>query len=130
MGMKKQVFLSFSAEDLLQVRGLRLLKDNPNLELDFYDESIREVIDSKDADYIKRVIREKIRRSSVTVCLIGETTYKSKWVDWELETSDQEGNKIIVMALKGIDSAVLPKFAKENDMTFYEWNPELFAKLI
>ena len=89
MRVKKRVFLSFAAEDLPQVRGLRLLKDNPNFELDFYDESIREAIDSRNADYIKRVLRERIRRCSVTVCLIDNTTHQSKWVEWELETGEQ-----------------------------------------
>ena len=126
----KRVFLSFVEEDLSQVRGLRLLKDNPNFELDFFDESIREPIDSRNADYIKRVIREKIQRCSVTVCLIGKHTYKSKWVEWELETSEQEGNKIIVMALKGISEAILPTFVRERNLTFHGWNPESLASLI
>lgn len=44
---KKRVFLSFASEDLDHVRGLRLLKDNPDFELEFYDESIKEPIDRK-----------------------------------------------------------------------------------
>ena len=130
MRVKKRVFLSFAAEDLPQVRGLRLLKDNPNFELDFYDESVREPVDSRNADYIKRVIRDRIRRCSVTACLIGETTHQSKWVEWELETSDEERNKIIVMALKGIDRAVLPQFVKDRGLTFHAWDPEYLARLI
>ena len=130
MRVKKRVFLSFAAEVLLQVRGLRLLKDNPNFELDFYDESVRDPIDSRNADYIKSVIPEKIRRCSVTVCLISKTTVKSKWVEWELQTSEQERNKIIVMALKGINEAILPQFAKECRLTFHAWDPEHLARLI
>ncbi len=130
MGTKKRVFLSFAAEDLPQVRGLRLLKDNPNFELDFYDESIREPIDSRNADYVKRVIRGRIRRCSITVCLISKTTYKSKWVEWELQRSEQECNKIVVMALKGINEATLPQFVKERRIPFHAWDPERLARLI
>ena len=85
--VKKRVFLSFVEEDRMQVQGLRLLKDNPDYALEFYDESVRVAVDSSDADYVKRVIREKIRRCSVTVCLIGITTHKKRWVDWELRMS-------------------------------------------
>ncbi|MBW6396179.1 TIR domain-containing protein [Thermus sp. SYSU G05001] len=99
---KKRVFLSFLAEDADHIRGLRLLKDNPNYELDFYDESVREPINSERAEYIKQKIREKISRASVTVCLISEKTYTSEWVNWELEESHKKGNKIIAMALKGV----------------------------
>lgn len=131
---KKRVFLSFTSEDLDHVRGLRLLKDNPNFDLEFYDESIKEPIESHDAEYIKRVIRDQIRRSSVVVCLISETTHNSGWVNWELDTSEEEEKGIIAMAIKDVHEAVLPKFIKEKveekSMTFWEWDPEHLAKLI
>lgn len=127
---KKRVFLSFASEDLDHVRGLRLLKDNPDFELEFYDESIKESIDSHNADYIKRVIREQIKRASVTVCLISETTHQSRWVDWELVTSDEEEKTIIAMAIKGVENAILPKFIKEKNLDFWSWDPEYLAKLI
>ena len=114
---KKRVFLSFASEDLDHVRGLRLLKDNPDFDLEFYDESIKEPIDSRNADYIKRVIGEQISRASVTVCLISETTHQSKWVDWELEKSDEEGKTIIAMAIKGVERAILPKLIKEKNFS-------------
>lgn len=76
--IKKRVFLSFQAEDKEQVAGLRLLASNPGFDLEFYDESVRAPVDSERAEYIKRLIREKIARTSVTVCLIGEMTYTSR----------------------------------------------------
>lgn len=127
---KKRVFLSFASEDLDHVRGLRLLKDNPNFDLEFYDLSIKEAVDSQRADYIKQVIRDKIKRSSVTVCLISETTHQSSWVDWELKTSQLHENKVIAMALKGVERAILPKFIKDNDITFWTWDPEYLGELI
>lgn len=127
---KKRVFLSFAAEDRDRVQGLRLLAANPNYDLEFYDESVRSPIDSRDADYIKRVIRQKISRTTVTVCLITEITHKSRWVDWELEESYKKGNKIIAMALKGVERAVLPKLIRELGITFHAWNPELLNRLI
>jgi len=126
----KRVFLSFDYDNVQQVRGLKLLSKNPDYELEFYDESLDIAIDSEDADYIKRKIGERILRSSITVCLIGENTYKSKWVNWELEKSDESGNKIIAMALKGINSAVLPKLIKDKELTFYGWDPDKLRTLI
>jgi hypothetical protein len=126
----KRVFFSFAAEDVQQVRGLRLLAANPNYELDFYDESVRVPFDSENADYIKRKIREKINRASVTVCLISEETHKSGWVDWELEESDKKGNTIIAMALKGVTQAVLPKLVKQKGLAFHAWDPEALNRLI
>lgn len=127
---KKRVFLSFIAEDRQRVEGLRLLAANPDYDLEFYDESVRAPIDSADAEYVKRRIREKINRTSVTVCLISEQTHTSRWVDWELEQSHKKGNKIIAMALKGVQRAVLPKLIKELRLTFHAWDPKLLRELI
>jgi hypothetical protein len=130
MAGKKRVFLSFLAEDRQRVEGLRLLAANPDYDLEFYDESVRAAIDSRDAEYIKRQIREKINRTSVTVCLISENTHTSKWVDWELEESNRKGNVIIAMALKGVERAVLPKLIKEKNLAFHAWDPAQLSKLI
>ena len=83
----KRVFLSFRAEDKQQVNGLRLLAANDKFEIEFYDESVRSPYDSNDPAYIRRKIREKINRTSVTVCMISEHTHTSQWVTWELEES-------------------------------------------
>jgi len=88
---KKRVFLSFIAEDRDRVQGLRLLAANPNYDLEFYDESVRAPIDSANAEYIKGVIREKINRTTVTVCLISEKTHTSKWVRLGARGELQEG---------------------------------------
>lgn len=127
---KKRVFLSFRAEDKDQVAGLRLLASNPNYDLDFYDESVRVAIDSYQADYIKKVIRDKISRTSVTVCLIGTMTSSSSWVDWELQESEKKQNVIIAMALKGVDRAILPKLIADKGLTFYAWDPAFLGRLI
>ena len=126
----KRVFLSFTSENLEQVPGFRLLAKNPNYDLDLYDESIKIAINSTNADYIKRVISEKITRASVTLCLIGRSTHESKWIDWELEKSKESGNKIIAMGLKEIDRAVLPKLIKESGVSFHHWNPSNLSNIL
>jgi hypothetical protein len=127
---KKRVFLSFRAEDRLQIQGLRLLAANPDYDLDFYDESVRSAIDSHDADYVKKVIREKIARTSVTVCMIGALTYTSPWVDWELLESAKKDNKMIAMGLKSVTSAQLPDYFRLRDNWFWFWNPAKLKELI
>ncbi|MEJ5170486.1 MAG: TIR domain-containing protein [Fimbriimonadales bacterium] len=126
----KRVFLSFIAEDKDHANGVRLLASNPNNALEFYDESVSVPYNSTEAHYIKSRIRDKIRRSSVTVCLISENTHRSEWVDWELDESDSLGNTIIAMAVKGVERAVLPKLIKRKGLTFYPWDTNNLAKLI
>jgi hypothetical protein len=120
--MASRVFISFKAEDKPQVDGLRLLAKNPNYELEFYDESVRVAIDSTNAPYIKRIIREKIQRSGVVLCLVSSDTHTSGWVSWELETSIELERPIVAMAVKGLEQATLPAPIR-NRVHFYEWNP-------
>src|SRR5260370_26727468 len=97
---KRRIYLSFHVEDLAQVRGFRLMSRAPNLEIDFYDGSLREVINSTRGSYIKQQIRSIIQRTSVVVCLIGNGTAGREWVDWELRTAFELGKGICGIRLK------------------------------
>jgi len=83
---RRRVYLSFHAEDLPQVRGFRLMAQAPNLDIEFYDGSLRDIINSENGSYVKRQIRAIIQRASVIVCLIGNGTAWRDWVEWELQT--------------------------------------------
>ena len=97
---QRRLFLSFHAEDRLQVNGFRLMAYSPNSPIDFYDGSVRTAINSLQSTYIRSVIREKIRKCSVVVCLIGNGTAWREWVDWELETALELGKGVCGIRLK------------------------------
>src|SRR5262249_46500993 len=97
---KRRPFFSFHAEDMPQVRGFRLMAHNPNLEIDFYDGSLQESVNSARSTYIKQCIFPKIRRSEVLVCLIGNGTAWREWVDWEIQTAIDLGKGICGIRLK------------------------------
>jgi len=120
--MAKRVFISFKAEDRKRVDGLRLLAKNPNYDLDLYDESVRSPINSTNAPYIKSVIKEKIQRSGVVLCLINTGTHKSEWVCWELETAIKLNKPIVAMAVKDLAKASLPHPIR-NKTKFFAWSP-------
>ena len=127
----KRVFISFRAEDRPKIIGLRLLAANPDFNIEFYDESVRVAIDSTNAVYIRRKIREKINRTSVTVCMVSEQTHTSTWVNWELEESLDKGNAIICMGFKdGPQKLVLPEVAKRLKLQWWLWDYRKLAELI
>src|SRR5208337_604113 len=76
---KQNVFISFVSEDLGEVNLLRGQAINEDSHLEFNDWSLQEPFDSKNAEYIKRGIRERIRQSSVTLVYLSEHTAASKW---------------------------------------------------
>jgi hypothetical protein len=97
---KRRLFLSFHAEDRDQVAGFRLMPWNPNLQLDFYDGSLEKPVESDSEAYVRSVIREKIRRCSVLICLIGNGTAWRDWVEWEIQTAKGLGKGLCGVRLK------------------------------
>ena len=127
----KRVFISFRHEDRPQVNGLRLLAANQNFDIEFYDEFVVTAINSTNAAYIRSRIREKINRTSVTVCMVSALTYTSQWVDWELEESIEKGSAIICMGLpNGPETIRLPEPAKRLMLPWYRWDHNHLARLI
>jgi len=97
----RHVFLSFHREDLRQISGIRLMMRNERLALDISDEPNREPVGSERSSYIKRVLRDRIRRVEVVMCMIGDGTAWREWIDWELDTAIEEGRGICGVRLKG-----------------------------
>jgi hypothetical protein len=127
----KRVFISFRHEDRPQINGLRLLAANQKFDIEFYDESLRTAIDSTNATYIRSKIREKINRTSVTVCMVSELTHTSTWVDWELEESLDKGSAIICMGLpNGPQNIRLPGPARRLKLPWYFWDHQHLGRLI
>ncbi len=105
---KRRVFLSFHMEDRQQVQGFRLMASNPKLDIDIYDYSLQEPVDSERSSYVRSVIREKIHRASVVICLIGNGTAWRDWVDWELRAAHELGKGICGVRLKDSRGRVPP----------------------
>jgi hypothetical protein len=127
----KRVFISFRHEDKQQVNGVRLLAANQKFDIEFYDESLRTAIDSTNATYVRSKIREKINRTSVTLCMVSSHTHTSQWVNWELEESINKGNAIICMGLpNGPGTLTLPEPARRLKLPWHLWDHNRLAQLI
>lgn len=111
---RRRVFLSFRGVDKDLVDDFRSRAKDEESDLDFIDFSLVVPFRSENAEYIKRGIRERIKASSVTIVLLGETTHKSEWVDWEIRESIKLGKGVIAVRL--IDDPYLktPKALKEH----------------
>lgn len=118
---RRRLFLSFHAEDKPKVQGFRLMAYNDNIDLDFYDGSLQEPINSDRASYIKQQVRAKITRASVVACLIGNGTAWRDWVDWELRTAAEMGKGICGIRLKG-SSGRTPAFLLEMHAPIAQWD--------
>src|SRR4030066_274658 len=103
---KRRIFISFDHDDTEQVNGflgLRNIVDN----LEFYNHKLDHRINSSDEVYVKRVIRDEyIAPASVTVVLIGNNTYRSQWIKWEIAESTRQGKGLLGIHLKDTNGII------------------------
>ena len=62
-----------------------------------------DIVDSNDTDYVMRRIREQyMQNTSVTIVMVGQNTWKRRYVDWEIAASLRNGFANPANALLGI----------------------------
>jgi|WetSurMetagenome_2_1015567.scaffolds.fasta_scaffold1098522_1 hypothetical protein len=118
---KHNVFISFAVEDEKEVNLLKgqALNEDPDLECNEY--SIKDAFDSKNAEYIRRAIREKIKQCSVTLVYVSTGTGNSKWVDWEIRESFRLGKGVVAAYHGKTKPTNLPPAIGEFNITLVPW---------
>ena len=127
-GGKRNVFISFAAEDIDEVNLLRAQAKNENSDIEFNDHSVRAPFNSERADYIRQKITERIERTSMTVVYLSQSTAQSKWVRWEVEQSLRLGKRVIAVHPGTKFGGKKPGWIQDNGIKTVPWSklaPEL-----
>lgn len=127
---KRNVFISFSSDDMDEVNLLRGQSKNDGLDLEFSDHSVKKAYNSEQDDYIKRQIRGKIEKASVTMVYLSPNSMKSDWVKWEIEQSKKMGKGIIAVYKGEHPPANIPSHIKDNVSSIVQWNHASMMKAI
>lgn len=101
--MAKKIFVSYRADSegtLYKNLLVAWSKNNGNhFDIKFYDTSVGVSINSEDANYIKRVIKQRIEDSQTVLCIVGDNTASSDWVNWELEKAVELNKNIVAVKI-------------------------------
>lgn len=93
---RKTVFVSFDYDNDRHYKNLLLAWDsNDDFDFGLYDGSLKEPINSTNAAYIKSQIRPKIKAATHFLCIVGEETSKSDWIEWEIDRAIEGKKKLI-----------------------------------
>lgn len=93
---KKSVFISFDYDNDQHYKNLLLAWDkHQDFDFGFYDGSLRVAINSTNATYVKSQIKPKILSASRLLCIVGNESSKSEWIDWEIQTAVEVSKKLI-----------------------------------
>jgi hypothetical protein len=114
----KRVFISFHAEDEAQVELLRQQAKNEQSDIAFIDYSIKEPFDEK----WKTQAAERIKQSSVFICMIGPETYKREAVIWEINKAYELGKKVIGVRIYRNENHQVPKPLQDHNAKIINWN--------
>jgi hypothetical protein len=97
----KRIFVSFDYDNDRHYKNLLLAWDkNKEFDFEFYDGSLRDAIDSKNAAYIKSKIRPLIDKSSHLLCIVGKECSDSAWIEWEVQTAVDLNKKLIAVKIE------------------------------
>lgn len=110
MGERHKVWISYHHADQSEVNTFVETFDNTH---DIFISRILgfedDIIDSRDTDYVMRVIRQRyFADSTVTIVLIGKCTWARRYVDWEIQASLRSTQLVTPNGLVGI---TLPSYS-------------------
>lgn len=112
-----RVFLSFSTEHMTLVEIFRDQVRDIKSTLRLRDYSIKEPVRGAWKRYAERLIRE----SSATICLVGENTWRSDPVNWEVRKSAALGKRIVAVYLQST-AVKTPSALVEIGVTPIPWD--------
>jgi hypothetical protein len=126
----RNVFISFAHEDKNDVELLRGQARRESSDLVFQDYSVRVPYDSDQAEYIRRQIRERIRRASVTVVYISTAAAESKWVNWEVAEACRLGKGVVAVYKGEAPPQTLPNAVRECGAEVVPWRHQALMDAI
>ena len=123
MAKEYRIFISHSWSYPGDLENLRnLLRERGYFNVEFEEASADEPIDSDNATYIKRRLKQKITNSNIVLGIAGMYASYSGWMAWELEVANNMGKPIIGVIPRGQErvSSTVTAYSKEN----VRWNTE------
>ena len=106
----KNVFISHYGIDEEHISKLKELLAKKNYVLRNSSIDSTKPNDAKNEDYIKyELLKPGIEWAGTTIVLIGPETHTRWWVNWEIEQSHEQGNRIIGVYIPGATDAKLPE---------------------
>ncbi|ECK6152964.1 hypothetical protein FR060_23905 [Salmonella enterica] len=129
MARDLNIFISHSwgsHDELLRLRNL--LNERPYFRAEFSEVSKDVPINSVNADYIKRVLGEKIRGSSVLLAIAGIYASHSTWMEWEMDTAIRNGIPVIGVIPHG--ASRVSQVVASRSVEQVRWNTESIVDAI
>ena len=114
----------------MKAKGFNLLRWNKNVPVEFVGRHLLDPVDSTNWDYISRKIREQMTGTSVTVVLIGDTTWQSDAVAYEVQRSLKKSSPNGILGIRLHDGVKIPDSLRDCGAEIIDWKPDEFEAAI
>lgn len=121
----RNVFISFDVNDEGMVDLLRHQAKNDRFPFAFRDYSVKEPF----AYGWKEEVANLISLSSAVIVAIGQNTYRSRAVNWEIDEAHRQGKLVIGVWLHRNRRLQIPEAMYLNDQITY-WNTDEIADIL
>ena len=127
--MENLVYFSFYEKDLKTVLALKRKVRDPNYEnLNFKVKRLLRRWDTDDISAMQKAIARAMKGATRTIVLVGNGTYKSKWLPEEVKMSRDAGNPVYAVRLEGTYGAK-PTCLSNANIHLYDWGEEALQNL-
>jgi len=127
---QKNVFISHYNKDDEHIQKLKNLLSTKNLQIKNSSIDSTKTNKASNDDYIKQLLRDRIKWAGTTIVLIGPDTHKRDWVNWEIEQSNKMGNNIVGIYLEGEKESELPDSFEKYGNDLIGWDSDNIIKAI
>lgn len=124
MKNRKNVFISHYGKDEEHIKNLKTLLSKSNYELRNSSIDSTKPNNASNQEYIKSLLRDGINWAGTTIVLIGPNTHTRDWVDWEIEQSHKQGNRIVGVYINGAGGSDLPEGFKLYGDALVGWTSD------
>lgn len=120
----KNVFISHYGKDDEHIGNLKNLMGEKGYQLRNSSIDSTKPNQASNEEYIKSLLRERIKWASSTIVLIGPKTHTRPWVDWEIEQSFKQGNNIVGVFINGASDSDIPESFTKYGNALLGWRSE------
>lgn len=126
----KNVFISHYGKDDEHVQNLKQLLKSNGMTIKNSSIDSTKPNQANNEDYIRGLLRDRIRWAGTTIVLIGPRTHTRDWVNWEIEQSAKQGNRVVGIYVNGGSTSDLPENFKKYGSALVGWRSEGIIKAI
>ncbi len=119
---EKNVFISHYGKDDEHISNLKNLLSNNGYILKNSSIDSTKPNQASNEDYIKQLLRDRMKWAGTAIVLIGKDTHTREWVNWEIELANRLGKTIVGVFIQGATDSDIPEAFEKYGDALVGWN--------